>query len=354
MGIFKKKGKYYIDFYVDGRRKRKLAGTSKRLAEIKLAAVKTDIERGEYRFKKERKIMFKKLAVDYLEYAKANKKSWYSDEINLKNLKSHFKDMLLSKITPKDIEDYKIKRIEQVSPATVNRELACLKHMFNLARKWKMTDDNPVHEVKFFSERKFVWHILTEEEAERLIEVASEHLKPIILVALNTGMRRGEILNLRWNDVDFAEHFIFLKETKSGIMRKIPMSGFVAATLKGIKRESEFVFCNPRTKEKIGDPKRSFKTACRRIGVPDLRFIDLRHTAATYMVAGNVDLVTVKEILGHSKIETTMRYAHPTPENKRRAVEVLASVFDQKLQKVDTIWTPRESRKDITSSLSKN
>ena len=87
------------------------------------------------------------------------------------------------------------------------------------------------------------------------------------------------------------------------------------------------LFANAKTGKPISDLQTGFKAACRKAVISDLRFHDLRHTAATYMVTGGIDLVTVKEILGHATIQMTMRYAHPTPENKRHAVDVLAKLF---------------------------
>jgi integrase len=254
--------------------------------------------------------------------------------------------MLLSKITPWHIEEYKKKRLEgeiklppepgskkrtdwKVKPATINRELACLKHMFSLAIKWKMADENPVKEVQLFQEQQIEMRILARDEIDRLVANASPRLKPILLIALNTGMRKGEILPLRWHDVDLDNQFFFLKQTKSNKPRKIPMSGFVTDVLRSIKKTGEFVFANPKTGKPISDLQTGFKAACRKAGISDLRFHDLRHTAATYMIIGGIDLVTVKEILGHATIQMTMRYAHPTPENKRHAVEVLSMLFTQ-------------------------
>lgn len=97
------------------------------------------------------------------------------------------------------------------------------------------------------------------------------------------------------------------------------------------------MFYNPKTKNHITDVKTAFKAACRRTGIRDLRFHDLRHTAATYMVMDGVDLVTVAEILGHADIKMTMRYAHPTPENKRKAVNILASIHNQEVQKTSVV-----------------
>lgn len=332
MRVYKRGKSWYLDVNFEGRRKRKKipGARTKSDAQAALVATKTDILRGEFKFKQERKILFEDFAREYLEYAKVNKKSWKSDQTSLSKLKSFFKEMRLSKITPRLIEEYKQERIQKVKPASVNRELACLKFMYSLAKKWKLADENPVKEVKLFQERKIEMRILDREEINKLIKASSAHLKSIIIIALNTGMRKGEILNLRWNDVDFDKSFIFIRETKSGIPRKIPMNYIVTKALKSMNRESESVFYNPDTNGHIKDVKRSFKTVCRKVGVHDLRFHDLRHTAATYMVTGGIDLVTVSEILGHSDIKMTMRYAHPTPENRRKAVNVLAFIFSQR------------------------
>ena len=334
MGVYQRGKNWYADYYYEGKRIRKTVG-SRKDAENALAAIKADILRGEYKFKRERSIRFEDFAREYLEYSKVNKKSWKSDQVSLNRLVPFFGHLRLSKITPRFIEEYKQKRINEVKSASVNRELACLKFMFTLAKKWKLVDENPVKEVKLFREQKIVMQILNKEEIDRLIECSADHLKKIIILALNTGMRRGEIFKLQWKEIDFIDNFIFIYMTKSGITRKIPMNNVVRETLKNIKRESEFVFYNPKTKDHIKDVKTAFKAACRRAKINDLRFHDLRHTAATYMVTGGVDLVTVAEILGHADIKMTMRYAHPTPENKRRAVYVLANAFVAKYQEKD-------------------
>jgi len=209
MGIYKIKNSYYVDFYADGRRIRKAVG-SRRDAQNALVAVKADILRGEYRLKRERKIRFEDFSKEYLEYAKVNKRSWRRDESSLKNLIPHLKGMLLSKITSRHIEDYKKKRIEKVKGSTINRELICLKYMFSLAKKWKLVDENPVKEVKFFQEQKIEMRILNKEEIARLINVSNKKLKPIVTLALSSGMRKGEILNLCWNDVDFNSFITYL------------------------------------------------------------------------------------------------------------------------------------------------
>ncbi|NIO48011.1 MAG: tyrosine-type recombinase/integrase [Candidatus Aminicenantes bacterium] len=357
MRIYQRDKTWYVDYYYEGRRIRKKIG-SKRDAENALAAIKADILRGEYRFKKDRKVRFEDFAKEYLEYAKINKRSWTRDESSLKRLLSFFGDMLLSKISARHIEEYKKMRLEKVKTGTINRELACLKHMFTIAEKLGRFDDkNPVKQVEFFQERQYVMKILDREEINRLIDAAADHLKPILIIALNTGMRRGEIFNLRWSDIDFIDHYIHIKKTKSNVMRNVPMNSVVATTLKNIEKKSEFIFPSLWSKKHkhINDVFNSFKTACSNAGIKDLRFHDLRHTAATLMVTGGVDLATVSQILGHSTIQMTMKYAHPTPENKRSAVNVLASIFESKKEeKPVTIWSQAEIEKAINPLLSKS
>ncbi len=354
MGVYKVGNKYYIDFYVDGRRVRKPVG-SKRDAENALSALKADILRGEYRFKKDRKIRFEDFAKEYLEYAKTNKRSWSRDESSLKRLLPFFKDMLLSKIAVRHIEEYKRMRLDKVKTGTINRELASLKHMFTIAEKLgKFDDKNPVKQVKFFQERQFVMKILDREEINRLIDAAADHLKPILIIAVSTGMRKGEIFNLRWSDIDFVDHYIHIKKTKSNVMRKVPMNAVVAATLKNMERKSEFIFPSSWSKKHkhIMEVFRLFKAACKKAGIRDLRFHDLRHTAATLMVTGGIPLVTVSQILGHATIHMTMKYAHPTPEDKRKAVNVLASIFEPEREKEGTIQAQGQIEENITSLIS--
>ena len=111
--------------------------------------------------------------------------------------------------------------------------------------------------------------------------------------------------------------------------------------LRDMKREGEFISPNAETKTHVLDVKTAFKGACRRTGIKGLRFHDLRHTAATKMIEAGVDLVTVSRILGHASIQMTMRYAHPTPENMRRAVERLGDTFEKDREKVETVEIKR-------------
>jgi integrase len=233
----------------------------------------------------------------------------------------------------------------------VNRELACLKTMFNKVVEWGKLEDNPLRAVKKFKENAARERILSVDEARRLIENAAPALRPVLIIALHTGMRRNEILSLKWSNVDLTRGYIFIEDSKSGKSRKIPVSSAVMEAFMGLSHEAEFVFYNPEMKSNVKDIKTAFKAACRRAkkdpndekdpGIVGLRLHDLRHTAASKMIKAGVDLLTVSKILGHASIQMTMRYAHATPENMRRAVERLAEVLDPTRQKTDTVSVPK-------------
>jgi integrase len=353
----RKDGKYYVDFTFNKKRIRKFGGYTKEQARNNLAKLRMELLNEKMGFKKPgngEPVQFKKFADEYLNlYSKQNKRSWARDELSLKSLKAFFGNKNLQDITAADIERFKVKRKaekskrvpgnakpQKISNATVNRELTCLKTLFNKAVEWGQLEINPAVKVKKLREPKQKERILSSAESEKLIEASSADLKPVLIIALNTGMRRGEILSLRWDDVDLRKGFIFIKDSKSGQSRNIPINERVFETLKSLPQNSDFVFFNPGTNGHIQDVKTAFKGACRRAGIQGLRFHDLRHTAASWMVEAGVDLVTVSKILGHSSIQMTMRYAHPTPENMRRAVSKLSEKMKKTRQKVDTVKIP--------------
>lgn len=340
MRVFQnKKGKWYIDFQRNYKRIRRVVGDSKRQAEDVAASIKADIVRERYGFPgHQQNVHFEDFTKEFLSiYSKPNKRSWRSDESSINNLDRFFQGKLLVEISPEFIEKYKAKRKNEVSEASTNRELALLKTMLNKAVEWGKLKSNPAAKVKKFKEHGGRERIMSTDEMKRLVDAAADHLKPILVIALNTGMRRGEILNLRWEDVDFARNFILVADSKNGRSRKVPMNGLVAETLKNLKKEdtSLFIFCPRKSKVPVKDVKRSFKTACRNAGIKGLRFHDLRHTAASRMIEGGADLVTVSKILGHSTIQMTMRYCHPTAGTMRQAVDILASSFGKSRQKTD-------------------
>lgn len=323
MPIFRKRGKWFIDYYFEGRRIRECVGASRREAEHALSVRKSEILQGKYNFKKQKTSpQFSEFAKDYLEYSKANKRSWIRDVSILKSLTPFFKMLRLNGITCKHVENYKVKRQEKLSPGGINRELACLKHMFTMAIKWGYTEKNPVKEVKMLKEKEKIIRVLSYENEKKLIENAGAHIKPILILALNTGMRIGEILNLTWDRMDMAYGIITVDDTKGGEVRSIPINSSLIEVLRTLEKHGKYVF-SKENGDRYGSIKTAFNAAKRRAGITNLRIHDLRHTFASRLVLNGVDLVTVKELLGHKDISTTMRYSHTNPGHKKIAVEML-------------------------------
>jgi integrase len=154
------------------------------------------------------------------------------------------------------------------------------------------------------------------------------HLRPLITLAIYTGMRRGELLKLRRSHVDFGLNLINVKQTKTGKDRTVPMDVSVRETLirlcEGLS-DDDFVFINPQTGVQLTDVKRGFRSACRETGILNLTFHDLRHTFGTRLADAGVDIVKIAELMGHQSILTTRRYTHATEEGKRAAIAQLAS-----------------------------
>lgn len=328
MGVYQRKGSQYwwIDFLYRGKRIRESSGTkSKRKALRLLEARRTDVRRGKFDAASLRTPpLFGEFArIDYLDYAKANKRSWDRDRQMVDHLSGFFDGQRLDQIEPHDVERYKILRLaEEAQPATVNREVALLKHIFNCAIDWRKATTNPVRKVKFLKVPDRPKRILSPSEEERLIAAAPEYLKPIIVLALNTGMRRGEILNLKWKDVKVAKRVITIVQPKTGRVKSIPLNEMALRTLLKLDKRGEYVFRN-KDGFPYGSLYRGFQGAVRRAGIARCSFKDLRDTFATRLVERGVDLVTVKELLGHSNIQTTMIYAHPSPQHKKKAVGTL-------------------------------
>jgi len=337
MAIFKKNDNWYIDYYINGRRKRERIGPNRKQALIVLQKRKVQVAEGKFLdIEKHEKIKFEEMGKLFLEnYSKPNKRSWRRDEEIVGHLTDFFRGRHLHEIGPLDIEKYKRKRREEVSPATVNRELSGLRNLYNRAIEWELATKNPMKSVKFFREGEGRLRFLEKEEIKKLYNTCPEYLKSIVALAVCTGMRRGEILNLKWPDVDFRRKIITILKTKGQRKREVPIGvGISRLLLKQRKHpDSPYVFCYEDGRH-IGSFRRAFGTTLKRAGIKDFTFHDLRHTFASHLVMGGVDLKTVQEIMGHSSFTTTLRYAHLAQNHKRRAMEI----FDSRM---DTIWTPK-------------
>lgn len=323
MGVYKKGQNYYIDYYADGRRKREKVGPSKKLAETVLQKRLVEVAEGKFLdIRKEKQTALEAFIKEYLVYSKTNKaaNTHELDKMATRNLLGFCGNLELKEITSFKLEQYKNARFKGVSKATVNREFTTLKHMFGMAVKWGHLHNNPAQGVRKFKEPAGRLRYLSDKEVENLVrECKPGYFRMVILLALNTGMRKGEILGLKWADVDFENRLIHIDKTKTNERRDIPINDLLHEALRQYKEHirEERLF-------KYEDIKRSFHSACKRAGIENFRFHDLRHTFASHLVMGGVDLATVKDLMGHKNIAMTLRYSHLSPDHRAGAVNILA------------------------------
>jgi len=292
------------------------------------------------------RISFSEYADLYLEnYAKINKRSWNTDVSYLKSMNSAIGSLFLDEIGPLQIEKYKAVRLKDgVTKSTTNRCLAVLRKMLTLAVEWGYLEKDAVPKIKFFPEKdNLKERFLTDDEEQRLLASASPTLRSIIIIAVNTGMRLGEILGLRWDQVDFNAQRIRVERTKSGRIRHIEINTPLLqelTRLKSLDGRSPYVFLSDVTGKPLTTVKTAFKGACRRAkkdpddkddpGIVGLRFHDLRHTFASRLNLAGADPVTIMELMGHSSLKMTERYTHTNIEQKRKAVEMMAKAHPQR------------------------
>jgi excisionase family DNA binding protein len=311
--------RYYLDYFENGKRIQRVC---RRAASFEDAYF--ELRQAVFKEPEKKRSTFSAFADEYLEdYAKPTKKSWKADKVRLGKLKKYFKEMDLRQITPMEIERFRSSLLSKgKQKSTTNRYLALLKRMFNLAIEEGYMEGNPARKVKMFSEAENLKErILTDGEERLLLDGCCEHMRDLVTFALNTGMRLGEILNLKWANVDMKSGTIKVEFTKSGKTRIVPMNQALREMLARPRKRGEvYVFTNPDSKDRFRETKTSFKTGCRKAGIEGLRFHDLRHTFASRLVRNGVDIGTVRKLLGHSTLLITQRYVHSDESMLRSAV----------------------------------
>ncbi|MBM4389278.1 MAG: site-specific integrase [Deltaproteobacteria bacterium] len=329
--IYQRGDTYYIQLMVDGKRIVEAVDDNLRNAQAMLGIRLKELKEGRYFDKpKGKDVIFEQHVKNYLEnYSRTHKRSYQRDKVSARVLSKAFGGKRLKQITVEAVERYKKERLETVTPATVNREIACLKVMFRKAVDWGLLNENPMKRVKQLKEGAGRVKTLSEEDEERLLSACPSWLKPIVITALDQGMRMGEILSLQWGDIDLRKGLIMIRDSKSGEGRTLPMSGRVKELLKEMPRglPDVIVFAtNAGTQRRVDDTGRRFHDVVKKIGLHDFRFHDLRHVFATRLVERGIGIITLKELLGHKTLAMVTRYGHVTLEDKRRAIERLSEI----------------------------
>lgn len=335
------KGTWWIEFSLRGNYVHESIPGARTQAQAERAENKRREEIYEGKYNPVKKLFCEFVDETFLPWSTANKRSHREDEQRSVTLKGFFGEKHLRDIKPMMIEKFKRERLATPtkhdteerprprSPASVNRDLACLSKILSMAFDNELVDSNPMRRVRLLKESGSRERFITAEEEVKLFAKLTgrrDHIRSVVTVALNTGMRRGEILDLQWEHVNFIARTIFIAKSKTGKTRTIPMNDIVFVELKALKQDAgtrDFVFSVSKTGVNIDSIKTGWRNACAAAGLVDLRFHDTRHTFATRLRANGVHEWDIRDLLGHTTTRMTSVYTHQTPANLRQAVTTL-------------------------------
>lgn len=337
MGLYKRENVWWMSFTHKGERFRKSAETTdRRTAEKIYLQVLDEIASGKWDLPPEEVRTFGMLVDTYLEdHSKPTKteKSHRRDAGILRRIREDLgSETPLSFIDVNSVRNWqKRRRGTEVAPATLNKEVSLLSRLFTLAITWGWVERNPCESLPRDKVQNTKERWLTSDEEERLLDCCSERLASLVVFALNTGFRRGEILALTWDQVDMQRRTITFWKQKNGGRDTVPLNDRafeVLSDLHGIRSISSscvFLTANgtPFSERNI---TRDFDRAVKKSGIPRLRFHDLRHTFATRLVHAGVDLYTVQRLGRWRTLSMVMRYAHHSVESLRAGMDAVSRI----------------------------
>lgn len=358
-GIYRRnRSKYYWIVYTtpDGRKHRESTKTTSLMEAVQLRALRmaglTPLEKAEEQLlEKPEPRTLGEFAPEYLAVQK-HLKSYDTLRGRVEALVEALGTIPMEELSAKDYELYRAKRLTAkrprprqkkglgpCKPATVNRELSILKNMLKKARTYGYISRDAVERItaiRPLREENTIIRYLSQEEEDRLIcssyDLSQEqpsvygHLYPIVLTAIRTGMRKGEILGLKREDVNLEKRIIHVTRSKGGGRRDVPIPADLVEVLRGVLGGHcmDHVFWHGKgNAEAYKNIKGSFKRALRKARITNFRFHDLRHHYASTFVMNGGNILHLQKILGHQSIEMTMRYAHLAPDFIQAATKVL-------------------------------
>lgn len=352
MSVYKRGNCWWYGFWFQGERIQKgTHQTNRRLAVQMEMAHRARLAMGEPEPQAEKPIpTFEEFSVQYLDFSKANKRCSGQEEVYFRStLKPCFGKYRLDEITPLLVEQYKQKRLKDgLKKSSVNRALGLLKFALGKAVEWELVGTNGARKVKLFRlDDPAPDRVLSREEERKLLAACAApdlmcrapHLRAIILVALYTGLRRGEILGLKWTDVDFENGVLIVRQSKtaSGRGRRVNLNSLLSEVLRELTKEaeSEWLFPSPgrfqaegKPLRHIADVKKAYSRAVKLASIPRITFHQLRHTFCSRLADAGVPLPVIQDLAGHASIIMTRRYTHPAAELKQKAVELLLAGSD--------------------------
>jgi integrase len=267
----------------------------------------------------------------YLPHVKVYKRSWDQDEQMIeRHIMPLWSQAKLTEITREDIQDFQaLMIVDGLKPGSVNRYMALVKYIFNLAERWEIIDKSPARGVSKMADNNRKERYLTKEETSRLLAVlkASPNrvMADLITFLILTGARKSEASQARWENINLQTGVWTVPLSKSGKPRYMPLSKAAIALLE--KRRvngSEYVFPSPKTGKPLRHLYFSWDKIRKQAGIPDVRLHDLRHNYASLLVNHGRSLYEVQKLLGHADISTTQRYAHLSQDTLKDATEIVS------------------------------
>lgn len=327
---------WWMAYTADGRPHCESSGTTnKRLAQKILSMRLAEIIEGRFRLPKSNPPRLEQFSEEFLDSIRhQNTRKRYASSVA--NLRTHFGDAKLTEINAERIDEFKDSRLaSKVRAATVNRDLAVLRRMLRIAERKRLITSTPFREVEMLEERKDRKqpHILTFHEETKLLAAASDLIRVLAILILDTGLRSGrEALALKWADIDFSDKAIRIRQSKTlaGI-RSVPLSSRCKAELLRWREQlgpefSEYVFANPQQpKTHLKDVRRAWPKALEAAGLQYFWLYDLRHTFASRLTQAGVSPLFVAQIMGHSSPSILQTYAKAIDEFRRSAISKLES-----------------------------
>lgn len=295
---------------------------NKQAAERWARSVEAEMDRGVYRVvNDDHKITFGELIQRYIREVLPQMKGFQEDSYRLTAItKRRIAGYALTNLSSEHIAQYRDQRLREVSPGTVVRELAYLSSIINHARKeWRFPISNPVALVRKPSTGRGRDRVLSLDEQDRLLQALEPTgrknplMIPLVQLALETGMRRGELMVIQWRDVDLIGRTIVLHTSKNGEGRVVPLSSKAVAVLENLASRSGAVF--PISSYALAA---NFTRAVRQARLTNLRFHDLRHTAITRMSHKLPNVIELAAVSGHKSLKMLQRYYHPRAEDLAR------------------------------------
>ncbi|WP_267361724.1 MULTISPECIES: site-specific integrase [unclassified Methylobacterium] len=256
---------------------------------------------------------------------------------NSRTLGPTFDALYLDQVTKRTIAEFvSTRKKARVTDTTIRRDLAFLSVVCTAAQRWSWLDTNPVTTSggkRGLRESRPRTRFLSHAEFERLVAAASPSLRPAIILAVETGMRREELFGLTINAIDLNRREVHLEKTKTSAPRRLPLSDKAIVAIRNLldapdRPRSAYLLCKDNG-SRFGDMKKGFAAACRRAKIENMRWHDLRHTFASWFVQRGGDLYKLSRILGHTGLQMTSRYGHLRVEDLHNEIEKVAQYRPQ-------------------------